>query len=185
LSRQRWSREDWLGFGEGQLKAGGAQALALERLCVAAGRTKGSFYHHFASTDAFLEALVDRWRGWATDRIAEAALAARDPDTSGRTLKKLTAHMDHRLDLAMREVAAGSPALTGKVAEADARREAVVASLIVAAFGLDAARAGAAARIFHAVHLAGQIRAAEDVAAFTAEPYALLHQWLEREAGSL
>lgn len=181
---RRWSREDWLAFGEAQLKGGGPAALALDRLCAAAGRTKGSFYHHFASTEAFLEALVDRWRGWATDRIAEAALAARDPDTSGRTLKKLTAHMDHRLDLAMREVAAGSPALTAKVAEADARREAVVASLIVAAFGLDRDRARAAGRIFHAVHLAGQVRAPDDVAAFTAEPYALLHDWLEREGGA-
>jgi hypothetical protein len=68
------------------------------------------------------------------------------------------------------------------VAEADARREAVVASLIVAAFGLEEARAQAAARIFHAVHLAGQVRSPDDVAAFTAAPYALLHAWLEREA---
>jgi AcrR family transcriptional regulator len=181
LSKSRWSREDWLAFGEAQLKAGGPGSLALERLCAAAGRTKGSFYHHFASTDAFLEALVDRWRGWATDRIAEVALAARDADTSGRTLKKLTAHMDHRLDLAMRDAAAGSPALMAKVAEADARREAVVASLIVVAFGLDEERAQAAARIFHAVHLAGQVRAPDDVAAFTAEPYALPHDWLEQE----
>ena len=182
MSGARWSREDWLRFGEAQLKTGGAAALALDRLCAAAGRTKGSFYHHFASTDAFLEALVDRWRAWATDRIAEAALSARDPDASGRTLRKLTSAMDHRLDLAVREAAAASPALAAKVSEADTRREDVVASLIAAAYGLDAGRSHAAARIFHAVHLAGQIRSPEDVAAFAHDPYVLLHRWLEREA---
>ena len=181
---RRWGRENWLAFGEQQLKAGGPGALALERLCVAAGRTKGSFYHHFGSTEAFLEALVERWRLWATDRIAEAALSARDPDASGRTLKKLTSAMDHRLDLAMRELASSSPALTAKVADADARREDVVASLIAAAFGIEAGRAQAAARLFHAVHLAGQVRSPDDVAGFTAEPYALLHEWLAREAAS-
>jgi AcrR family transcriptional regulator len=177
----RWTREDWLAFGEDQLKTGGPGALALDRICAAAGRTKGSFYHHFASTDAYLAALVERWREWATDRIAEAALSSRDPEASGRTLRKLTAAMDHRLDLAIREAAAPTAELAAKVAEADSRREAVVGQLIAAAYGVDVPTAQAAARIFHAVHLAGQIRAPQDVAAFTAGPYGLLHAWLERE----
>ena len=40
----------------------GPPALSLERLTEAAGRTKGSFYHHFQGRDGFLAALVAHWR---------------------------------------------------------------------------------------------------------------------------
>src|SRR5688500_82529 len=42
----RWTREDWVELAVARLKADGAGALTLEALCLAAGRTKGSFYHH-------------------------------------------------------------------------------------------------------------------------------------------
>src|ERR1700756_1737034 len=66
---RRFSREDWLALGEQRLSTEGPGALSLERLTGAAGRTKGSFYHHFQSRDEFLAALVDRWR----ETVVEAA----------------------------------------------------------------------------------------------------------------
>jgi AcrR family transcriptional regulator len=40
----------------------GPAALTIERLTAAARRTRGSFYHRFADRDAFVRALMERWR---------------------------------------------------------------------------------------------------------------------------
>jgi AcrR family transcriptional regulator len=65
----RFSKLDWLKLGERLLSDDGPAALSLERLADAAGRTKGSFYHHFQSRDDFLAALTQHWR----DTVVEAA----------------------------------------------------------------------------------------------------------------
>jgi len=65
----RFAKTDWLQLGERLLSEEGPQALSLERLTEAAGRTKGSFYHHFQSRDGFLAALSTHWR----ETVVEAA----------------------------------------------------------------------------------------------------------------
>ncbi|MDO1559621.1 TetR/AcrR family transcriptional regulator [Brevundimonas sp. 2R-24] len=174
----RFTRAAWLDLGLERLRDEGPEALTIERMCQAAGRTKGSFYHHFGSATEFLAAVIGRWRERATDRIAEAALAARTPELALRTLGKLTGRMDHRLDVAVRRAAIGQPALETEVEAADQRREAVLAQLMASAYVLDEARARAAARLFHSVHLAGQLRAPDDVEAFTREAYGALLRWV-------
>mgnify|MGYP000959901085 CR=1 FL=1 len=75
----RWSREDWVELAVARLKAAGASALTLESLCVAAGRTKGSFYHHFGTVEDVLVELARRWRRTETDEIGAVAAAEADP----------------------------------------------------------------------------------------------------------
>ena len=47
----RLGRDDWLALGLERLAAEGPRALRLENICAAAGRTRGSFYHHFRDHD--------------------------------------------------------------------------------------------------------------------------------------
>ncbi|MFN3260463.1 MAG: helix-turn-helix domain-containing protein [Pikeienuella sp.] len=85
----RLGREDWLALGRAAIEEEGPSGLTVEALTRRAGKTRGSFYHHFESQGAFLRALAAAWaaeggEGLATERglraIPEAAeaLAAAD-----------------------------------------------------------------------------------------------------------
>lgn len=178
----RWSREDWLAFGEVRLKAEGPGGLGLDALCTAAERTRGSFYHHFRSTEAFVDALVGRWRARTTDGIGEAALSARTPELASKTLMRLTGGIDPRTDLAIRALGASRPSVASAVAEIDETREGIVAALLRSAYGLDEARAGAGSRLFHSVYLAAQMRRPDDLRGFTSDAYRLLFDLLANSA---
>jgi AcrR family transcriptional regulator len=65
----RLAREDWLETGLQLLGSEGEKALTIERLCQVAGRTKGSFYHHFKSYDDFVNALLEYWQSECTNQI--------------------------------------------------------------------------------------------------------------------
>lgn len=175
----RFSRDAWLSLGQQRLKEEGPQALGLDALCAAAGRTKGSFYHHFPTTEAFVEALVARWRQQTTDGIGEVALAARNAETASKTLLKLVAEIDPRLDLAIRGLGATRPEVAAAVAAMDDRREAIVTELLMRIYGLDEARARAGSRLFHSVYLAAQVRRPEDLRGFIDGPFALMFEMLK------
>jgi len=174
MSERRWTRDRWLTLGEQRLKEAGPQALGLEALCEAAGRTKGSFYHHFPTTEAFVGALVTRWRERTTDQIGEVALASKNAETASKTLLRLTAQIDPRLDLAIRSLGATRPEVAAQVDAMDAKREAIVAELLKRIYGLDEARALAGARLFHSVYLAAQVRRPENLRSFIQGPFQLL-----------
>src|SRR5471030_1018853 len=81
----RFAKSDWLGLGERLLSQEGPDALCLERLTESAGRTKGSFYHHFRGRDGFLAALAEHWRVAVVEPAAAPYRA--DPTPAGwRTL---------------------------------------------------------------------------------------------------
>ena len=58
----RFEKSEWLKLAQDVLKSDGPAALTLERLTTAAGKTRGSFYHHFNSRDEFLRALMLDWQ---------------------------------------------------------------------------------------------------------------------------
>lgn len=57
----RKSKRDWLEEGVRALAEFGADHLTIDALTGRMGVTKGSFYHHFASYEAFVEALLAFW----------------------------------------------------------------------------------------------------------------------------
>ncbi|MCK6580025.1 MAG: TetR/AcrR family transcriptional regulator [Anaerolineae bacterium] len=57
----RKTKRSWLEEGVRALAELGADRLTIDVLTGRMGVTKGSFYHHFASHDAFVEALLTFW----------------------------------------------------------------------------------------------------------------------------
>ncbi|MBX3504646.1 MAG: TetR/AcrR family transcriptional regulator [Parvibaculum sp.] len=177
-SIRRWKREQWIEFGIRQLARQGPAALTVDRLCESAKLTKGSFYHHFPSVDAFLLAIGARWRETETDAIAKDALACITAAESLKKLSSLSDSVDHRLELGVRTLAAGNRKLRDLVNKADAAREAIIATLLERAYELESDEAARAARLFHSLHLAALLRAPSDVGDFSRGPARFLTERL-------
>jgi AcrR family transcriptional regulator len=174
----RWRVEDWTALGLKELRERGPAGVTVEALCAAAGRTRGSFYHHFETMDAFLIAMANAWRADTTEGLIERALAERDPNARRKTLNRLANALDHALETGVRLLAAQNKAVADIVEASDAARETGVAKMLAASFGLSRADAAAAARLFHSLHLAAQIRAPHGAAAFVRDASGFLERLL-------
>lgn len=115
----RMGRDDWLALGLRALAEGGEPAIRLEAITARAGKTRGSFYHHFSGTDAFVADMIDLWRRRDTEALIEAAESSADPAAA---LNALAATLDLREERAIRRLAEGDPARARLVAEVDAAR---------------------------------------------------------------
>ncbi|MEM7644654.1 MAG: TetR family transcriptional regulator [Pseudomonadota bacterium] len=154
MSRMR--RADWLDLGLRMLTEAGVEALTVEALCQAAGRTRGSFYHHFEDHDAFLRALAETWRDRQTDAVI-AQVEAGPGGARGDRLQKVAAAIDHRLDIAMRRAAGRHPAFAAMVAAVDSRRIDYIARVLQADRSLDAADATRLAELDYALFVGSQV----------------------------
>jgi len=76
--KARLSRDDWERAALDAIGKGGIGAVAVEPLAAALGVTKGSFYAHFPSRDALIEATLRRWEHSHGESLAELAEIA-DP----------------------------------------------------------------------------------------------------------
>lgn len=77
--RQSLSAEDWATAALDAMAVGGLESVAIEPLARQLGVTKGSFYWHFASRDALVEAALVRWEREETDDILERVGSVSDP----------------------------------------------------------------------------------------------------------
>ena len=57
-------REAYFGAAYEILGEIGSDGITINALSERLGVTKGSFYHHFASLPAFVQALADWWEAW-------------------------------------------------------------------------------------------------------------------------
>jgi D-alanyl-D-alanine carboxypeptidase len=71
-------KTDWIARGLLAFRAGGVDAVSVERLARELGVTKGSFYWHFKDRDALLHELLALWRD-ETRQLIAAARRARTP----------------------------------------------------------------------------------------------------------
>jgi AcrR family transcriptional regulator len=69
VAQTRTPRGMWIDVGLEALAAGGPDAVRVELLAETLGVTRGGFYHHFASRQAFLDALLDTWEHRSTDDV--------------------------------------------------------------------------------------------------------------------
>lgn len=71
--KKRLSREDWECAALDAIARGGIGAVAVEPMAAALGVTKGSFYAHFPSRDALIEATLTRWERSHGESLGELA----------------------------------------------------------------------------------------------------------------
>jgi AcrR family transcriptional regulator len=83
---RRLTREDWAKAALSAIARGGVAAVAVEPIAAKLGATKGSFYWHFESRDALIEAALELWEQLRTDAVIEFLEQEPDPARRLRTL---------------------------------------------------------------------------------------------------
>jgi AcrR family transcriptional regulator len=102
--RTRLSRQDWVDAALEAIAEGGLAAVAVVPLAERLGATKGSFYWHFPSREALIEAALAAWEQTTTSAvIAEIDAASQDPRQQLRLLFKRVTELAarDRIELAL------------------------------------------------------------------------------------
>ncbi|MGG7565640.1 TetR/AcrR family transcriptional regulator [Rhodovulum sp. DZ06] len=153
---RRLRRSDWLDLGLRELAANGPGKIGIERLCRVAGRTRGSFYHHFEDHDAFIDAMLRRWADRQTLSVLAEVEAAPPEERSGM-LVLASLKMDHRLDGALRAYARTHAGAAARLAEVDAARIAYLERLHRDLHKVPRGAARALARLEYAAFIGGLV----------------------------
>ena len=88
----RLSAEDWAQAALDVIAEQGVAAVAVEPLARRLGVTKGSFYWHFPSRDALLQAALERWESVEQETVFGTLEAVSDPRERLRALFQVAAH---------------------------------------------------------------------------------------------
>ncbi len=88
----RLSAEDWAQAALHLIAEQGVAAVAVEPLARRLGVTKGSFYWHFPSRDALLQAALERWESIEQQSVFGMLEAVPDPRQRLRDLFQMVAH---------------------------------------------------------------------------------------------
>jgi AcrR family transcriptional regulator len=129
--RPRLTPDDWAAAALTAIAEGGLAAVAVEPLATRLGASKGSFYWHFASREALLEAALALWeRQTTTDIAARVQAEASDPAGRLRLLITEVARMAEadRAGVALLASAA-NPAVAAVLERVTTQRLAILAAL--------------------------------------------------------
>lgn len=121
-AKVRLTARQWIEIGLRELCENGPDALTIDALCRNNGKTKGSFYAHFASHDAFLASLARCWFERNTEVLLQATNAEPLPQDQLKRLNHLAVRLDAKLDQGIRALAWRHPALAEAVSDVDAIR---------------------------------------------------------------
>ena len=92
LRSGRLSAEDWAREALDQIAEQGVASVAVEPLARRLGVTKGSFYWHFPSRDALLQAALSRWETNEQEEVFGRLEKVADPRERLRALFQVVAH---------------------------------------------------------------------------------------------
>lgn len=92
LRSGRLSAEDWAREALDQIAEQGVASVAVEPLARRLGVTKGSFYWHFPSRDALLQAALSRWETNEQEEVFGKLEKVADPRERLRALFQVVAH---------------------------------------------------------------------------------------------
>lgn len=149
-------RDDWLALGLARLAAEGPTALLLERICAAAGKTRGSFYHHFEDHADFLDALAEHWRQRHTEALIDLAREGSTADRL-RAIKQLASHIDAAVEIGMRRLGGTHERIQAVVDEVDRRRIEYLTGLHQSRAGVARDQAATLARLEYAAYVGSQV----------------------------
>ncbi|MGQ3136999.1 MAG: TetR/AcrR family transcriptional regulator [Sphingopyxis solisilvae] len=155
--RGRFAKADWIVIGLAGLRQEGPDALTIERLTATARRTRGSFYHHFASHEDFVRAMADSWLQQSTvGPIAEMQQAA-DMRRVRASLAEFAATLDHRLERQIRRLGEINTHAHAVVQQSDALRIAMLVQMFQDEFALLPDEALKRAQLQHAAFVGMQV----------------------------
>ncbi len=102
-SRERLSADDWVDAALQLVAEEGLSKLAIEPLAQRLGVTKGSFYWHFRSRNALIDAVLERWRQHGEQDLLESLGSIADPRERLRQLfQRVAAEVQsHRVHAAL------------------------------------------------------------------------------------
>jgi AcrR family transcriptional regulator len=155
--RTRFHRADWLVLGLRLLAEAGPEGLTIDRLTALAGKTKGSFYHHFQDQPAFIKALLDHWREAHTGHLIRQVNETPGARARIKTLDRLASELDFAVEIAVRRLAATEPLARQIVEEVDRQRIAYLAELTAAGLGISKESALAVAEVEYAAFVGAQL----------------------------
>lgn len=160
----RFRSSDWIDLGWRQLSQTGPDGLKIETLCDLAGRSKGSFYHHFEDYDGFLTQLTETWVKRQTTDLMSDFDPAQPIGPQMDALFEAVLALDYRFELGMRELGRKFPQVADRVAEVDRMRLEFTTQMYGVRFGVDEAEAEQLALLDYAV-LSGLILLDPDMSA--------------------
>ncbi len=119
MASKRFQKSDWTSLGLEAMRTNGIDALTVELLCEKALKTRGSFYFHFETIDAFLIQITQQWLETYTTKIIQNT-----PDNTQRKdlLNQLAGRLDLDLETEIRKLASINPNVQTIVSKADRLR---------------------------------------------------------------
>ena len=129
---ERLNVEDYYREAFDVLGESGSEALTINALCERLQVTKGSFYHHFGSMPAFIDALLLFWESEHSDRLIAISKAQPDPTLRINTLVDIALSLPHASEAAIRAWARSNTDVKDVTVRVDRRRERHITDAIVA-----------------------------------------------------
>src|SRR5690554_740400 len=129
----RGSEDLWLNAAYALLIEKGVDAVKVMPLARTLGLSRTSFYGHFTSREALLDALIARWQDKNTGNLIRQTRAAADTVTEA-VFNLFDCWLrpdlfDARLDFAIRNWALGDPALRAVLERTDTERTAALCAM--------------------------------------------------------
>jgi len=106
----------------GLLAEHGASGVTIAALCEHLSVTKGSFYYHFDSGEAFMHDLLDYWEQEYGARLGRAALAIDDPADRLVELRRMSVDLHHEAESAIRALSRSNLAAATVLERVDSAR---------------------------------------------------------------
>lgn len=128
----RRGRQDFFDAAFALLDTVGPQAVTAGGLCERLQVSRGSFYHHFASVDEFVEALLAEWEAQYTTQRLAALDRLSDDSVTGADQALLALTLHHEAEAALRTWGSQQPSVAAAVQRVDRLRLAGFRSLLVA-----------------------------------------------------
>lgn len=124
---------DWLDLALEELKAHGYNALRAQPLAKKLNVTRGSFYHHFESLEAFHTAVIAHWSKKTSGQIALEAKNIDDPNEALDDLLQKTLRSGEALERAIRSWSTVAPIVAEAVDKVDQERISIAETLLLKA----------------------------------------------------
>lgn len=104
-------KQAWLEQGLKILEEKGPQALSIDNLAHGAGKTKGSFYHHFKNREKYVQALLAHYERKVFGGVADEVQKEAGKKARLKRLEDLAFSISSNLELAVRSWALYDPAV--------------------------------------------------------------------------